>query len=91
MANWKIVKVIMLHKAGKPEDLVGSYRPLCLTSCFGKLLEKTVAEIGAQMISYLNSLKQLSFVSVRAIQLQEYFLMSRKPSTKFGLTVFSLS
>ena len=26
-ANWKIAKVIMLHKAGKPEDLAGSYRP----------------------------------------------------------------
>ena len=29
-ANWKIAKVIMLHKAGKPEDLTGSYRPLSL-------------------------------------------------------------
>ena len=37
-------KVIMLHKAGKPEDLVGSYRPLSLTSCVGKLLEKAVAD-----------------------------------------------
>ena len=26
-ANWKIAKGIMLHKAGKPEDLAGSYRP----------------------------------------------------------------
>ena len=34
----------MLHKAGKPEDLVGSYRPLSLTSCLGKLLEKAVAD-----------------------------------------------
>ena len=34
----------MLHKAGKPEDLVGSYRPLSLTSCIGKLLEKAVAD-----------------------------------------------
>ena len=42
-ANWKISKVIMLHKTGKPEDLVRSYRPLSLTSCHGKLLEKTVA------------------------------------------------
>ena len=39
-ANWKIAKVIMLHKAGKPEDLRGSYMPLSLTSCLGKLLEK---------------------------------------------------
>ena len=43
-ANWKIAKVIMLHKAGKPEDLAGSYRPLSLTSCLGKLLEKAVAD-----------------------------------------------
>ena len=32
----------MLHKAGKPEDLVGSYRLLSLTSCLGKLLEEAV-------------------------------------------------
>ena len=43
-ANWKIAKVIMLYKAGKPEDLAGSYRPLSLTSCVGKRLEKAVAE-----------------------------------------------
>ena len=42
--NWKIAKVIMLRKASKPEDLVGSYRPLSLTSCFGKLLEKAVTD-----------------------------------------------
>ena len=43
-ANWKIAKVIMLHKSGKSEDLVGSYRPLSLTSCLSKLLEKTPAD-----------------------------------------------
>ena len=34
----------MLHKAGKPEDLAGSYRPLSLTSCLSKRLEKAVAD-----------------------------------------------
>ena len=43
-ANWKIAKVIMLHKAGKPEDLAGSYRPLSFTTCLSKLLEKAVAD-----------------------------------------------
>ena len=43
-SSWKIAKIIMLHKAGKPEDLVGSYRPFCLTSCLGKLLKKAVAD-----------------------------------------------
>ena len=33
----------MLHKAGKHEDLAGSYRSLSLTSCLGKRLEKAVA------------------------------------------------
>ena len=43
-ANWKIAKVIMLNKAGKPEDLAGNYRLLSLTSCLGKLLEKAIAD-----------------------------------------------
>ena len=43
-ANWKTAEIIMLHKAGKPEDLVGSYIPLSLPSCLGKLLEKAVAD-----------------------------------------------
>ena len=33
----------MLYKAGKPENLMRSYRLLSLTSCLGKLLEKVVA------------------------------------------------
>ena len=32
------------YKAGKPEDVVGSYRPLSLTSYLGKFLEKAVAD-----------------------------------------------
>ena len=103
----------MLHKAGKPEDLAGSYRPLSLFSCLGKLLEKAVADnlsnwaeankkfnkqngfrknrSTKEEIIYLNFLKQLNLVSVRATQLQKYFVMSRKPSTKYGMMVFSLS
>ena len=34
----------MLPKAGKPKDLVESYRPLSLTSCIGKLLKKAIAD-----------------------------------------------
>ena len=43
------------------------------------------------MITDLTFLKQLSLVSVRVTQLQEYFLMSRKPSIKYGMMAFSLS
>ena len=41
---FKIAKIIMLHKPGKPSDLPSSYRPLSLTSCLGKILEKWVAD-----------------------------------------------
>ena len=43
-ANWKIAKLIILLKAGKPEDSVGSYRPLSLFSYLCKWFEKIVAE-----------------------------------------------
>ena len=42
------------------------------------------------MVNYLNFLKQLNLASVRVTQLQEYFLKSRKPSTKHGMMAFSL-
>ena len=51
------------------------------------VLEKT----GAHTIIYLKFLKQLNLVFVRTTELQEYFLMSTKSSTKFGMKVFSLS
>ena len=34
----------MLQRADKAKDLAGSYRPLSLTSCLDKLLEKAVAD-----------------------------------------------
>ena len=30
----------MLHKTGKPKNKALSYRPLSITSCIGKILEK---------------------------------------------------
>ena len=41
--NWKTAKVIMLYKFSKREDLAETYRPLSLTSCLSKLLEKAIA------------------------------------------------
>ena len=32
--------ITMLHKPGKPKSEITSYRPLSLTSCLGKILEK---------------------------------------------------
>ena len=96
-SSWKIAKIIMLHKAGKLEDLVGSYRPLSLTSCLGKLLEKAVTDnlsnwaVSNKKFNKQQTFKQLNLVSVNATQLQESLLMSGKPSTKYGLMGFSIS
>ena len=47
---WKIAKVIMILKAGKPEKDPGSYRPVSLLSCLCKLLEKIV---NSRLIGFL--------------------------------------
>lgn len=38
---WKFSEIIMIHKAGKPEHLVSSYRPISLTPILSKLWERT--------------------------------------------------
>ena len=42
----------MLHKTDKPEDLIGSFGPLSLISCLGKLLEKAVPDNQSNWAKY---------------------------------------
>ena len=39
---FKKSQITMLHKPGKPKLEITSYRPLSLTSCLGKILEKII-------------------------------------------------
>lgn len=39
---WKTAVVVMLPKPDKPPDSPSSYRPISLTSCLGKVLEKLI-------------------------------------------------
>ncbi|KAI5739769.1 hypothetical protein M8J77_023226 [Diaphorina citri] len=39
---WKEGKVVLLKKPGKPEDQPSSYRPICLLSTTGKVLEQLI-------------------------------------------------
>lgn len=39
-SDWKISKIIMIPKKGKPPEQVNSYRPISLISCLSKWLEK---------------------------------------------------
>ncbi|KAG0425864.1 hypothetical protein HPB47_026989 [Ixodes persulcatus] len=41
-ADWKMATVVPLLKPGKPSDQPNSYRPIALTSCVGKLLERII-------------------------------------------------
>ena len=40
--KWKLARGVLLHKTGKPRELVKSYRVICLLECMGKILEKVV-------------------------------------------------
>ena len=41
-ATWKLQHIIPILKPGKDPSVPASYRPISLTSCFGKLMEKMV-------------------------------------------------
>ncbi len=50
--QWKHSIVIPIHKPGKPIRQPTSYRPISLTSCLGKLLERIVT---VRLTNYLNT------------------------------------
>ena len=39
---WRVGEIVPLLKAGKDPKAMGSYRPVCLTSCLGKWLERVL-------------------------------------------------
>ena len=41
---WRLAIIITLLKEGKDPELTSSYRPISLTACLGKLLEKIIAD-----------------------------------------------
>jgi exonuclease III/ribonuclease HI len=43
-ARWRIAKIIPLHKPGRDETLLNSYRPISLLSTLGKMLEAVIAQ-----------------------------------------------
>jgi ribonuclease HI len=41
--SWRNAVIVPILKGGKPAGCIDSYRPISLTSCFGKLLERMIA------------------------------------------------
>ncbi|XP_072934760.1 uncharacterized protein [Epargyreus clarus] len=42
-AQWRLAKVVLLQKAGRPLDSPASYRPICLLNEAGKIFERIIA------------------------------------------------
>ena len=40
---WRVGEIVPMSKAGKDPSNMGSYRPVCLTSCLGKWLERVIS------------------------------------------------
>ena len=56
-AGWRRSIIIPVHKKGKPRDDPSSYRPVALTSCMAKLMERMVA---TRLVYHLESQKILA-------------------------------
>uniref|UniRef100_A0A2S2NYY3 Reverse transcriptase domain-containing protein n=1 Tax=Schizaphis graminum TaxID=13262 RepID=A0A2S2NYY3_SCHGA len=41
-ADWKLARLVLLHKPGKPLDSPSAYRPLCMLDTVSKLFEKLI-------------------------------------------------
>ena len=50
--NWREAIMIPIHKKGKDKTKAKSYRPISLTSCIGKLIERM---INTRLIWYLET------------------------------------
>ena len=62
--EWRMAIVLSFMKPGKPSDDVTSYRPIALTSCVGKLLEKII-NAGSVMSIIGDNYRSINFYRYR--------------------------
>ena len=58
---WKTATGVMIHKPGKDRKSAGSYRPISLLSCVGKLFEKVISlrlNLHLREIDFFNNLQR---------------------------------
>jgi len=60
-ARWKMARLVLLQKKGKPEGEPSSYRPICLLDEAGKLLERVLAERLREWLDAANGLSSDQF------------------------------
>ena len=68
--NWRNGKIIPILKNGKPPEAIPSYRPICLTSCVGKLMERVINKRIMYKLESRNMLNenQAGFRSSRSVE-----------------------
>lgn len=91
--RYKIGKLVILQKPGKPPGEVGSYRPITLLSVMGKLVEKVIARrLRAWMLRVgITGERQFGFVSGRststAMQELQRVVSSSNAETVWGVFI----
>ena len=67
---WKKATIIPILKQGKHPKELGSYRPICLTSCLGKMLERTMKNRMTYLLETNKTLRpeQAGFRRLRSTQ-----------------------
>ena len=60
-SDWKLAKIIMLPKPGKPLDETKSYRPISLLSILAKLFEKVYIKRLGETVRRLNVIPEYQF------------------------------
>lgn len=81
---WKIGKIILINKPGRPPDTVTAYRPICLNSLLGKVLERLLY---GRLYFFLHKFKllhpnQFGFTHNKSSALALYHLTQRLQNTK---------
>jgi len=96
--GWRVGEIIPLLKAGKPASDLGSYRPVCLTSCLGKWFERVVAKRMRWMLEKNGALSecQAGFregrgVNDQLLRLSQSVHDAFQRREKSGLMLFDLS
>lgn len=62
---WKTAKLVLIAKLGKPPDLPGSYRPLCLINSIAKLFEHLIKERLEHELERRQPLSEMQFGFVK--------------------------
>ena len=93
--EWRKGEIVPLLKAGKDPAAIASYRPVCLTSCLGKWLERVVArrlrwklESGGWLSQYQAGFREGRSVNDQLVRLSQSIWDGYQEKEKTGLILY---